>query len=195
MSSFIATSATSNHNEETKETNKVNVTSTSTSNAIILLYTNVINAELLPPAIGGVLIDLAYVVSHLHLESALHKVLYNKNSRKKMSTDSIGANICYALSSSKKMSETQKKYMVSSMSTNVAYILVDPTDEYLQSLKVSISDKNLAVEVTDTAFVESLMTPEKATELVAAFKISPHELKVGSLEDAILMKIAVKESM
>jgi hypothetical protein len=195
MSSFTATSATSNHNEETKETNKVNVTSTSTSNAIILLYTNVINAELLPPAIGGVLIDLAYVVSHLHLESALHKVLYNKNSRKKMSTDSIGANICYALSSSKKMSETQKKYMVSSMSTNVAYILVDPTDEYLQSLKVSISDKNLAVEVTDTAFVESLMTPEKATELIAAFKISPHELKVGSLEDAILMKIAVKESM
>lgn len=168
------------------------------SRAVILLFSEVKDASKLPPASCGAIVDLAFVVSYLHLESALFRVQFNRHKRGSMHDEAISSNIYYSLSSSKKMSETQKKYSISATTTHVAYLMIDPSDDYLHTLKTSILDQDLAVEVSSDAaslFVNSLLTQQKATELAAVFKISPHELKVGTLEEAVLMKIAVKESV
>lgn len=165
--------------------------------AVIVLFSGVKDALKFPPAQNGAVIDLANVVSFLHLESALYKVLFNLEKRG-FSSSNIGAipsNICYALSSSKKTSETQKRYLPSISTKNAAYLLINPTDEYLESIRNTIAEQELGVEENSTSFVSSLLSAEKATELAALFKLSPHELKIGSLEEAIIMKVAVKESV
>jgi len=160
-----------------------------------MLFSDIKDATSFPVPESGALVDLAYVVSHSHLESALYRVQFNREKRgsANMSASTISSNIYYALSSSKKMSETQKKYAPSATTTSAAYLLMDPSEESLATLRNTISEQALGVEVPDTNYVSSLMTAEKATELAAVFKLSPHELKIGSLEDAIIMKIAVKE--
>lgn len=168
------------------------------SRGVIILYTDIKDVTQLPPAENGALVDLTYVVSYPHLESALYRVLYNKEVKGFSFTggNTLSSNICYALSSSKNVPDTQKKYIPSSTTSSAAYLLIDPSDDYLSTLKGAIASQALAVEVMEEIdFMASLMTTEKVAELAAVFKLSPHELKIGSLEDAILMKIAVKESV
>ena len=165
----------------------------SESRGVIILYSDIKDVSSMPqpPVEIGALVDLAYVVSFSHLEFALHRVLYNQS--KKGHLNALPSHICYALSSSKNIPDTQKKYLPSGDTSNAAYLLIDPSDEYLSTLRSSIAAQSLAVEMTEAHFVTSLVTPEKSTALTAVFKLSPHELKIGSLEDAILMKVAVKE--
>ena len=163
------------------------------NDSVIIIYTDIKDSTKLPVARQGALVDLSYVVSHTHLEASLCRVRYNKQKRGHMSDGAVRDNIYYSLSSTKKMAEAQKKYMISESTTCAAYLLLDPSSEYINSIRNNIMEQDLAVEVTDPAFIGATVTEEKAMLLAGAFKLSPHELKIGSLEEAILMKIAVKE--
>lgn len=140
---------------------------------------------IIPPDEGAV-IDLIHVVSLFQVEVAIRKALLNMKNNC-MKSKNIQSEICYYLTPLKNINDSVRKLSPSAKTTAIAVILVKPSSDTMARLN------QIRGIQEDACLFERLMTPEKASGLVEFFKVTAEEVEISGLEDAILMKIAVKE--
>eukprot|EP00240_Pyramimonas_obovata_P007390 CAMPEP_0118935438 /NCGR_PEP_ID=MMETSP1169-20130426/15644_1 /TAXON_ID=36882 /ORGANISM="Pyramimonas obovata, Strain CCMP722" /LENGTH=173 /DNA_ID=CAMNT_0006878479 /DNA_START=94 /DNA_END=615 /DNA_ORIENTATION=+ len=116
--------------------------------------------------------------------AAANKALFAE-SRGKLVTRTLYSEIIFNVSGSKHITETLKRWGISESSTGLVVAKFDATPAELQIIRDSVKGSEI-----DNADVGQLMDL-KATK--KAYHIADPELQVGSLTDAILTRIAVRD--
>eukprot|EP00976_Prorocentrum_cordatum_P103914 1193659-Prorocentrum_minimum.AAC.4 len=116
--------------------------------------------------------------------AAANKALFSQ-SRGKLVTRTIYSEMIFNVSGSKHITETLKRWGISESSTGLIVAKFDTTPAELQIFRDSVK----GVEIDNDAIGQ--LMDLKATK--KAYHITDPELQVGSLTDAILMRIAVRD--
>jgi tRNA threonylcarbamoyladenosine modification (KEOPS) complex Cgi121 subunit len=153
----------------------------------VKLYSGVENAcDIVIPADVGAVVDLRHICSPFQLEAAIRKARQNI-SNGCMKAKSIQGELCYFLTSSKNINDSVSKLSPDANTTDIALVLLTQnSDDNLLYNRVKGKEE-------DYSLFETLLTPDKASRLMSAFKLTAEELQVSSLSDAIVMKIAIKD--
>jgi EKC/KEOPS complex subunit CGI121/TPRKB len=157
-------------------------------------FTDVKNSELIVNAIFEdmrfAVVDLELVCSKFHLTLAAGKALLNEKNAT-MKTKSISAEILYQLSSSTKINESLKQYGVQNRSSKVAFVFVgEQSSTHGTDLMAQVDGESFDIELLDSPVFLSV---EKISSIVKQFKITPQEMEISSLENAVATRIATKD--
>jgi len=106
-------------------------------------------------------------------------------SRGKLVTRTIYSEMISNVSGSKHITEALKKWGISDSSTGLVVAMLNVTPEELETLRSCVKGEEI-----DNADVGSLMDLKLTKK---SYHVSEAELKVGSLTDAVLSRIAVRE--
>jgi hypothetical protein len=154
-------------------------------NFVVILFTNVksISGGINPNQ--GTIVNLKYIASLFSLLRAVHKVNLKLENDEKIKN--IQTEICYQLSPSKNVKEFSKISHIDSETREIAVILhnsIENEESFLSGIEGD--------EVDGTLF-ESLLTEDKINFLIGYLRLSSEELSLSSFEDAVAMKLAVKD--
>jgi tRNA threonylcarbamoyladenosine modification (KEOPS) complex Cgi121 subunit len=158
-------------------------------NFVIVFYSNVRGCGSSIDPNHGTIINLKYVTSLFSLLRAIEKanLKFENQSEEKMMKN-FQMEICSQLSVSKNVKEIIKVAQVGSDSHEIAVILrdtiLDNHETILSEIEGDEADANLLV---------TLLTEEKKQSLTNYMKLTTEELSLCSFEDAVAMKIAVKD--
>jgi hypothetical protein len=165
-------------------------------NFVLVFYSNLKSCELRLDPNHGTIINLKYVASFFSLLRAIEKVnqKLENSSHNGEKMKSLQIEICSQLSVSKNVKEIMKIAQIPVKSETDSYpdiavifhdLLVANQETLLSGIEGDEVDGNL--------HLETLLTEEKIQFLINYMKLSPEELSLCSLEDAVAMKIAVKD--
>lgn len=166
------------HNEEGKR------------GASILLFGDVMNcSELRQMVLGGglqvCLIRAPLVADIFQVQCALAKALAN-HSNGRMKTRSLLSEILYVLSPTGSIADSLRQMGAQDSDTTLIVVcLDDPEDKHLNSLKEHIKGRQLPLNN-----IPQFTDPQALAKL---FKVTEKELSVGSLLDAVVTRIALKD--
>ncbi|KAK9809265.1 hypothetical protein WJX72_012397 [[Myrmecia] bisecta] len=157
----------------------------------VWLFINVSNSkDILQKLIGGqlpvecVFVNATLVPDLIVLRAAAHKAL-TADQRQRLKTKSLHSEMLYNISGSKHIGETLKRFGIAEGSQHLLVARFDASEEDAAAIKAVVAGQPVALEqlhtLTDTATVTKY------------YKISPEELKIGSLADAILCRIAARD--
>jgi hypothetical protein len=151
-------------------------------------FTNVTNIDAIhvDPTIGAV-IDLKYVFSFFSLQTAILKA-QNNLSEGKMRGKDFQSEVYYHLSMRKNVVEINRMYNPKGSNLDIVVVLNGSFPDVVHQITAQINGT-----MTDQSIMSALLTEEKIAQLQKHFKISDVERSVTNLEDAIVMKIAVKD--
>ena len=135
-----------------------------------------------------IIIDLELVVSYYHLFIAMYKSYFNKL-HNNMKTKFYLSEVIYQLSSMTKINESLELYKLKLESNMIAIIILEK-DEIITSLLSMIQGDILNIrDISNSKYLHQIRT----NNLIQHYRILPKELEIGSLEDAIITKIATKD--
>ncbi|XP_029840864.2 EKC/KEOPS complex subunit TPRKB [Ixodes scapularis] len=160
--------------------------------ASILLFADVQNsAQLTQMAVDGAIsacvVRASLIVDLFQLQCAVQKALANRRNGT-MKTRSILSEILYQLAPTKNISDSLKQLGAHENDTSVVVVLVDdPDDKHCAKLLESARGERAPLEK-----LSALSDPQALRKL---FKITDKELAVGSLLDAVVTRMAVKDTI
>lgn len=157
----------------------------------IFAFENVSNAseilEIMDETQRFAVVDLSLVCSKCHLLAAAFKSLQNEMNCS-MKTKTISTEILYQLASTTKINEAISQYGLKSDSKEIAFIFVDSDHQCISKINGTPLD-------LDTLSSPTYMIPEKIINISRHFKITPQELEISPIEDAILTRLATKDCL
>lgn len=129
-------------------------------------------------------IDLQLVASLFQIEIAIHRALLNEQ-RCNMKMKTFESEVKYYLSPSKKSLDSMRYFDVNNSSPHIAVVYFN---------KEYISELNSRTEGTlvDPSNFQFIPDDQKLRAIISHYDLSEQELAIGSLEDAVLMKIVAK---
>jgi EKC/KEOPS complex subunit CGI121/TPRKB len=135
------------------------------------------------------LVDLHLVGSEFHLRTATLKSLLNEH-LSRMKTKTLFNEILYQLSPTTNINGSAEQFGIKNDTTVFAMIFVDS----------DVSAHHIIIEQIDgTEFDISLLDKldfldeEKTARIVKYFKLTPHELEISPLDDALASRLATKD--
>jgi hypothetical protein len=152
----------------------------------VILFTNVksISGGMNPNQ--GTIVNLKYVASLFSLLRAVYKTnLKLENGDQKIKN--IESEICYHLSPSKNVREFSKISHIDADTREVAVILhnsIENAESFLSGIEG---------DETDCTLFDTLLTDEKIQFLINYLRLSTEELSLSNFEDAVAMKLAIKD--
>lgn len=157
----------------------------------LLLFTDVANSKELVEAMkaGTLSPELAFFTAALvpatyPVLAAAHKALLAQ-SRDSLATRTLHSELIYNYSGSKHISEALRRFGINDTS---GYILVgrfDATAEELEATRALVKGTEINLEELPNGAVQSL--------IVKYYKITPAELEVSSLEEAVTCRVAARD--
>lgn len=158
-----------------------------------VLFKDVKNAaELRQNAVAGkisaALIKPTMVVNSFQVLVAANKAV-NLQKTGKMKTRSLYSEIIFSLSPTNNISEAFKRFGISDGDDSVLVVLVHSEDEsqLLSDIKTMVNGQQIPVED-----ISLLTDQEKIKKL---YKVTPQEEKYGTLLDAVVCRMAVKDAL
>ena len=165
---------------------------------------------------GFAAVDLSMVISEFHLQCAIMKSLLGRE-QNSMVTNSISVEIIYQLASTTKINEAIRQFSVKSDSKEISIIAFLTSD----GSECTVADSNSVkaatnsgdgtkanalssvlaelqgVPISDLSVLSTpdYLTKEKTDRIQKAFRITPQELLVSTLEDAVVSRIATKDML
>lgn len=158
--------------------------------ASILLLANVQNsAELTQMAVEGAIsacfIRASLIVDLFQVQCAVQKALVNRRNGTSK-TRTVLSEILYQLAPTRNISDSLKQLGAHDTDTAVVVVLVDdPDDRHRAKLLEQLRGERVALDK-----LSELSDPQALKKL---FKITDKELAVGSLLDAVVTRMAVKD--
>jgi len=154
----------------------------------ILLFTNVTNsAELrrlaISGQINGALVTSSLIIDQFQLVAAAYKALQNQR-HEKMITKTMSSEILYCLSPEKSITGAFRTFGVSDTDTDLIIARICDTNDALE-----MCDKVCGEHVP----LDRLGEFAQPARIQKLYKVSEAELTVGSLVDAVVMRIAAKD--
>ncbi|TNM91388.1 EKC/KEOPS complex subunit TPRKB [Takifugu flavidus] len=156
-----------------------------------VLFKDVKNAaELRQSAVAGkinaALIKPAMVVNSFQVLVAANKAVHLQKTGK-MKTRSLYSEIIFSLSPTNNISEAFKRFGIADGDDSVLLVLVHSEDEsqLLADIKSMVNGQQVPVED-----VSSLTDQEKIKKF---YKVTPQEEKCGTLLDAVVCRMAIKD--
>ena len=155
--------------------------------ARIQIYTDVSNASALcdVDTNNAAVVDLNLVYNMFHLQSAAAAAwaaLANGTAK----TKTFQTEMCYRLAYSKNINETQRLYMPKNTTSTIAVITKQNAPVDAITVQGTPRDASYFDEVTNDA---------KIATMIDAFRLNATEVTSSSLEDSILMRLGVKDTM
>eukprot|EP01088_Endostelium_zonatum_P010181 TRINITY_DN23537_c0_g1_i1.p1 TRINITY_DN23537_c0_g1~~TRINITY_DN23537_c0_g1_i1.p1 ORF type:complete len:197 (-),score=40.12 TRINITY_DN23537_c0_g1_i1:68-637(-) len=148
--------------------------------------TNVLNEILRQPELYPVsLLNPKYVSGLHHVQIAANRALYS-NKSKQLVTKSLNVELIYNMAAEKNMKQNLKKFGVSEESREVLVGLFNPSQETIDNLCKLIQGEQVDVKLAMDK--KTYMDP---TLIKKHFKISDAELQLGSLEEAVVGRVAM----
>ncbi|CAL9682993.1 unnamed protein product [Knipowitschia caucasica] len=135
---------------------------------------------------NGALISPTLVVSPFQVLVAVNKAVHLQNIGK-MKTRSLYSEIIFNLSPTNNISEAFKRFGISDGDCSVLIVLVHKQND-TPSLSDIVSQVN-----GEQVPVQDLSSLSDATKVKKFFKISPQEEKIGTLLDAIVCRMSIKD--
>mmetsp|Transcript_8912 Transcript_8912/g.14812 ORF Transcript_8912/g.14812 Transcript_8912/m.14812 type:complete len:198 (-) Transcript_8912:144-737(-) len=156
-------------------------------------------------------VDLRYVCSIFHIQCAVSKALLNQQ-QNAMKTKSLSSEILYLMSPTTKITESLRMYGMKADSRSIAFVCIDGGDsckELLSAVQgnyahtvtpvMDINDtpSSSKHDIADGKDIEALLrlTPERIADIIKLFRITQFELDVSSLEDAVVTRLATKDTL
>uniref|UniRef100_G3MMJ2 Kinase binding protein CGI-121 n=1 Tax=Amblyomma maculatum TaxID=34609 RepID=G3MMJ2_AMBMU len=158
--------------------------------ATILLYDNVTNCSdlrqmVLNSGLQVCLIRASLVADVFQVQCALAKALAN-HSNGRMKTRSLLSEILYILGPTGSIGDSLRQMGAQDSDTTLVLVCMnDPEDRHLNSLKEHIKGSQLPLD--------SIPQFTDCKALAKLFKVTEKELSVGSLLDAVVTRIALKD--
>ncbi|XP_041833733.1 EKC/KEOPS complex subunit TPRKB [Melanotaenia boesemani] len=136
--------------------------------------------------INGALINPTMVVSSFQAMVAANKAVHLETLGK-MKTRSLNSEIIFNLSPTNNISEAFKRFGISDGDNSVLVVVVHNKDElqFLSDVTARVDGRQVPVEE-----VSSLSDVAKIKKL---YKVTPQEEKCGSLLDAVVCRMAIKD--
>ncbi|CAN8005087.1 unnamed protein product [Ixodes hexagonus] len=160
--------------------------------ASILLFSNVQNsAELTQMAVEGAIsacfVRASLITDLFQVQCAVQKALVNRR-HGTMKTRSILSEILYQLAPTKNISDSLKQFGAHDTDTAVIVVLVDDSeDKHRTKLLESLRGERVALDK-----LSELSDPQALRKL---FRVTDKELTVGSLLDAVITRMATKDTV
>uniref|UniRef100_A0A1A7XCM2 EKC/KEOPS complex subunit TPRKB n=1 Tax=Iconisemion striatum TaxID=60296 RepID=A0A1A7XCM2_9TELE len=156
-----------------------------------ILYNDVKNAaelrrKAMEGKINGALINPTMLVSPFQVLVAANKAVHLQTAGK-MKTKTLNAEIIFNLSPTNNISEAFKRFGISDGDHSVLVVVVHKNNEeqFVSDISAMVDGQQLPVED-----VSSLSDFNKIKKL---YKITPQEEKCGSLLDAVVCRMAIKD--
>lgn len=154
--------------------------------ARIQIYSDVSNASALCDvnAKSVAVVDLNLVYNMFHLQAAAAgawAALANGSAK----TKTFQTEMCYRLAYSKNINETQRLYMPKNSTTAIAVVMK-------QNAPIDIGVQGT---LRDASYFDEITTDAKIATMIDAFRLNSTEVSSSSLEDSILMRLGVKDTM
>ncbi|XP_029351239.1 EKC/KEOPS complex subunit TPRKB isoform X2 [Echeneis naucrates] len=138
--------------------------------------------------INGALINPAMLVSPFQVLVAANKAVHSQKIGK-MKTRSLYSEIIFNLSPTNNISEAFKRFGIADGDESVLVVLVHNKDESHHLADITAQVDGLQVPVDE---VSSLSDSAKIRKL---YKVTPQEEKCGTLLDAVVCRMAIKDVM
>ncbi|XP_069012796.1 EKC/KEOPS complex subunit TPRKB [Embiotoca jacksoni] len=138
--------------------------------------------------INGALINPTMLLDPFQVMVAANKAVHLQTIGK-MKTRSLYSEIIFSLSPTNNISEAFKRFGISDGDDSVMVVVVHNNEEsqLLSDITARVDGQQVPVED-----VSSLSDPAKIRKL---FKVTPQEVKCGSLLDAVVCRMAIKDVM
>eukprot|EP00128_Syssomonas_multiformis_P006943 Colp12_sorted_trinity150504_noHs@15360 len=158
-------------------------------NITLGLFKSIKNASelrqlLLTGALELSIIDASMVVSEFQILLSANKALTHLK-HGKMKTKNVHSEIVFNLSPANSISESLKKFGVSDSTSHVVVAAIDATPEKISRIKSLVNGEELELSALHT-----LTDTQKLKKL---FKIPNAELELGSLNEAVITRQAIKD--
>lgn len=156
----------------------------------VCLFTDVKNcSEIRKLVVGGMPTEYAFLNAELvpslfALQVAAQKALAASLDGT-LRTKSLHTEIVYNISGCAHIAESLSRFGVNDSTTHLLIARIDATDEELDHLSTLVEG--------NVALIERLSELTSTATVLKYYKILPVELKVGSLEEAILCKMAARD--
>jgi EKC/KEOPS complex subunit CGI121/TPRKB len=135
------------------------------------------------------LVDLHWVGSEFHLRTATVKSLLNEH-LSKMKTKSLSNEILYQLSPTTNINGSADQFGIKKETTIFAFIFVDSDILSHQSIIEQIDGTEFNIGLLNTI---EFLDEEKMARIVKYFKLTPQELEMCPLDDALASRLATKD--
>nr|XP_061809126.1 EKC/KEOPS complex subunit TPRKB-like isoform X1 [Nerophis lumbriciformis] len=138
--------------------------------------------------IQGALINPTMLVSPFQMLVAANKAVHLQKTNK-MKTRSLFSEIIFNLSPTNNISEAFKRFGISDGDDSVLVVLIHDKDESPLVTDIATKVDGLQIPVDEMC---SLSNFEKIKKL---YKVTPQEEKCGTLQDAVICRMATKDVM
>lgn len=157
----------------------------------VALYTDVTNCKELQEKVKAgkmepevAMINAAVVADPFIVRVAAQKALMNEQ-RSKLITKSLHAELVYKMSGSRHISESFNRFGVTAASQHLLVACFDAKADQLEAINTQVSGTSQSLsmlsEISNTALISKY------------YKVAPAELKVGTVADAALFRLAARD--
>ncbi|XP_077327522.1 EKC/KEOPS complex subunit TPRKB [Lithobates pipiens] len=157
----------------------------------LLLFKDVKNAsglrkKAIDGTVDGVLLNPAMIVDPLQVLIAVNKAIH-LHLLEKMKTRSLNSEIIFNLSPTNNISEAFRKFGLSDSDSGVLVVLTDDGTKALNSQEIISNVEGQQVPLAELSQLTDFAKVRKM------YKLTPEEDKIGSVLDAVICRMAVKD--
>ncbi|KAK8805449.1 hypothetical protein WA158_002105 [Blastocystis sp. Blastoise] len=138
-----------------------------------------------------IVVDASKIISLHLLETSLSKVLLKTKYNKKYIASDQHKEILYSFSGSKNLVEAYSFFSVNDSTKKALLISINPTEDTLSMINKLLKENQVHLLSMDASLF--VKTKEEEDCLVSFYGISENELQVGTLEESILMHVAMRD--
>ena len=180
-------------NREHVETFKLDIYPEYTATVALLIdvkNTSEIRSNLLSGKLNCALLNTEIIADVFSLLQACNKAVYS-NTNKTMRTRNLHTEILFNLSPSNSIKESLTTFGVSDTQTNLIGVCLRKDDDVTDGM-------DTLLKMVDGATTKPLCDIEKycdTNRITKLYKVSEDELSIGSLADAVVLRVATKDAL